>query len=271
VQDAWRGEHARHVDPVPIHSRMMDHLSPYTRLGAALVIGGAIFALAALFIIQSIPLIALGISVVLVGVVSLVLAQSLPAVPPAASAVLLRTGLENLSALIEETGLTSQALYLPSRLAGGSPMALIPLHANPFRPRIEKALPAKLIVSYGSGPHDVGLLVRTAGTTVMQLLENHLGASSAELESAMAAILVGRLDLADGVRVQRDRERVIVEVSAPRLGQQDIWMCRSLGSPLASIITTVVAEGMDRTVAIRSEHWEDRRAVIVVELIDDPV
>jgi hypothetical protein len=259
------------TNSIAIHSRTGDRLSPYSTLGFALLIGGAILFLAAWFIIQSIPLVALGMSIALVGVVSLALARSLPIVPSEASIILLQTGMENLSALVEEIGLTSPALYLPSRLGGGRPLALIPLHINSSWPRVEKALPSRLIVSYGPGPQDVGLLVRTAGTTVMQLLDKHPGASSGELESALAEALIGRLDLADRVHVHQEEDRVVVEVSAPRLGHRDLWICRSLGSPLASIVTTMVAEGLDRSVAILSENWQDRRVIIVVEPIDEAV
>ena len=249
----------------------MTRPSPYARLGLALVFGGALFVLIAWLIVSSIPLVAFGLSVILIGVVALALAQSLPDVPPEASSVLFRTGLENLSALVEEIGLTAPAIYLPSRLTGGMPMALIPLHNNSTHAHIRHALPARLIVSYGPDAKDVGLLIRTTGTTVMQLLESRPGGSPAELESAMTAALVGRLDLANGLRSYREGKRMVVEVAAPRLDQRDLWISRSLGSPLASIVATIAAEGLDQPVRIHGETWSAGQAVIMLEPLNEAV
>lgn len=245
--------------------------SPYVRLGIALVFGGALFVLIAWLIVSSIPLVAFGLSVILIGVVALALARSLPDVPPEASSVMLRTGLENLSALVEEIGLTAPALYLPSRLTGSVPMALIPLRHNSAQPSIRRALATRLIVSYGPDTQDVGLLVRTAGTTVMQLLESRPGGSPAELESAMVAVLVGRLDLANGLRFYREGTRMVVEVAAPRLDQRDLWISRSLGSPLASIVATMAAEGLDTPVRIQGEDWSAGQVVIALEPLNEAI
>ncbi len=242
---------------------------PYARLGVALVVGGAVFAAVAGALVQAVPLVALGIAAILVGIVAVALASSLPPLSPEASALLLQTGLENLSALVEEIGLDTPAIYLPSRLAGGKLLALIPLHTNASRPRITRALPARLIVAYGPEPQDMGMLVRTAGTAVMQLFNSRPGSSPAELEAAMTAVLVGRLDLADAVGVRLDGERVVITVDGPRLDQRDLWVSRTLGSPLASIVATMVAEALDRPVQVRSEEGARHRAVIVAEPVDE--
>lgn len=247
---------------------MMTSQTRYVWLGVGLLVGGAIFSLAAWLVVESVPLVALGLAAILIGIVALALSRALPAIPPEASGVLLQTGLENLSALLEEIGLTTPALYLPSRLARGKPLALIPLSASGSDPSIQGPLPDRLIVSYGRRG-ELGLLVRTAGTTVAQLLDERPGPSTGELESAIGAALVGRLDLARGVHVYRDGERFVAEVDDPRLGRQDLWATRSLGSPLASIVAALVAEGTDQPVAMRSEDWQRRQVVIVLELVRD--
>jgi hypothetical protein len=249
----------------------MSRLGAYGSLGSTLVLGGTVFTLFAWLVISSIPLMALGISAVLVGIVALALSRSLPELPPEASVAVLQTGLENLSALVEELGLSSGALYLPSHLAGGTPHALIPLHENSAHPQIRRALPARLIASYGPAPEDVGLLVRTVGTTVLQLAQAPPGDSSAELESALKAALVGQFDLADAVLVYRDEHRVVVEISRPRLRERDLWICRSLGSPLASIVASFVAEGLDQSVMVYSEEWFPGKLRIVLEPVDAAV
>jgi hypothetical protein len=255
---------------------MAKHPRPYTRLGAGLVVGGGLFAPVSWVLVGSIPLVALGMSAVLLGVVALALGHSIPTVPPEASRVLLRTGLENLSALLEEVGLSTPAVYLPSRLASGRPAALIPLHGNPG-PRIEKDLPRRLIVRFGPEPQDMGILVTTAGTAVMDLLSPFAGEAdrpaptSGEMESAIGAAVVGHLDLADRVHVHRQGGALRVEIANPRLEHTDLWITRSIGSPLASIVATIVAEGLRSPVRITQEQWESRSAVVVVEPVDAAV
>ncbi len=247
----------------------MKALKPYTAAGFILVIGGALFAGAAWLIVQSVPLAALGIAAIVVGVVALALSPTDRRASPEVSTAMLQVGLENLSALLEEMGLETRAVYLPSRLAGGRPLALVPLRANSDPPTVRHALPARLLVSYGPGDQEVGLLVRTLGTAVIPLLGAPPGGSPAELESALRTILVGRLDVASGVQVHRNVNRVEILVTSPRLAEPDLWISRSLGSALASIVATVVAEGLDQAVGITSENRDGRRAAIIVESFDD--
>ncbi len=241
--------------------------SPYARVGATLVVGGAAFTLLAGVLARSEPLVGLGIAAVFVGVVTVALGYSVPPLSPEASALLLQTGLENLSMLVEEIGLETPGVYLPSRLTGGRPRALIPLRANtrPFRVPV---LPQRLIVFYGPESQDVGLLVTTAGAAAMRFLGSRAGGTSGGLEAALAVVLVGALDLGSAVRVRREDGRVVVVVASPRLDQRDLWLARSLGSPLASIVATVVAEGLDRPVTVAAEDHRDGEVTIVVEQVD---
>lgn len=241
---------------------------PYARVGVALVVGGAAFTFLAGVLARSEPLVGLGIAAVFVGVVTILLGYSVPALSPEASALLLQTGLENLSMLVEEIGLEAPGIYLPSRLTGGRPRALIPLRAvaRPFR---VPTLLQRLIVSYGPEPHDVGLLVTTAGAAAMRFLGSSAGGSSENLEAALAGVLVGALDLGTAVRVRREDGRVVVVVASPRLDERDLWVARSLGSPLASIVATVVAEGLDRPVTVAAEDHRDGEVAITVEQVDE--
>jgi hypothetical protein len=62
-----------------------------------------------------------------------------------------------------------------------------------------------------------------------------------------------------------------VEIANPRLEHTDLWITRSIGSPLASIVATIVAEGLRSPVRITQERWEGRSAVVVVEPVDAAV
>ncbi len=244
----------------------MRSLSAYAQVGTALVLAGVIAAPVFFFVASSISLTALALSATLLGSISLLLARSLPTVPPQAAELILEAGHENLAELLEEIGINSKAIYLPSTLAGGKPRALIPLRADSARATITRPLLRRMIVDFGPAPEDVGILVTTPGTAVIQLLETPPGATSSELEVALARVLVGALDLATSVQVAEEPGGLSVTIAGARLDREALWIFRSLGTPIASITATLVAEGLGAPVMIRSEDRAANRLMIHLEV-----
>jgi hypothetical protein len=118
------------------------------------------------FIIGSVPLTAVGLSTLILGLTCAVLANARPYISPEASRVLLKTGMENTAALIEELGIQTRAIYLPSSLRNGQPQALIPLVAHPDSFQFKEKLPGRLIVRYGPGADDMALAVTTPAASM---------------------------------------------------------------------------------------------------------
>jgi len=244
----------------------MKPLSVYSKVGFALVTAGVGAAPVFYVVAASVPLTALALSAVLLGVIAVLLERSLPEIPPQAAQLLLDTGLSNLAGLLEEIGLEAQAVYLPSRIAG-KPKALIPLHANAGRPVITRALADRMIVDFGPDPEDVGLLVNTPGTTVLPLLDPPPGPSSAELEAALARVLTGLLDLAASVQVTRDQDDVTVRIGGMRWQGDALAVYRTVGTPVASIAAAVAAEGLATPVTIRGEERTGDRLLVHLEVL----
>ena len=94
-----------------------------------LAIVGAILAPIFYFIVGSPPLTATAISAVILGFTCIAIANSRPYLSPEAAQMLLKTGMENTTALLEELGLQNKATYLPST-ADSQSRALIPLMEN---------------------------------------------------------------------------------------------------------------------------------------------
>jgi len=240
----------------------------YSELGWGLLITGMGFAPVSYLLLRSVPLISLGMAMVVSGAVCLVLGSTRPKISPEVSMLLMDTGLENLSSLLEEMGLKSKGMYLPSRLTGGKPRAVIPLHSNPHFPVVSEPLAERLIVSCGEDPEDMGILVTTAGSNVMGMLETEIGTSSDELAAALTTILVGTLDVADGVKVEMNGSEAKVTVSHPRLEKNETsWAEQSLGSPIASIAASLLAEALDRPVIIESEELLSREDLIRLRIL----
>jgi len=184
--------------------------STYSTLATSLALTGVLLSVVAYLILSSTPLTALGLSAILIGAVSFAIARGQPKISPEASAILLQSGVENISAVVEELGLKSKAVYLPSSMTGDKPKALIPLDSNiEFA---DKVLPKRFIVKYGSKPQDVGLLVITPGSAVGGLVESKSDCSAGDLESAISQVLLSTVNLADGARVTMDAEKVLLRL-----------------------------------------------------------
>ena len=104
----------------------MEARQRYRLLGVALIVGGAAVGAMAWFVLDYKPLVALGISSLILGAVSMALARSLSRLSGDASLLMLRAGLDNVSALVEELGLREKALYLPTSLTQGRARAYLP-------------------------------------------------------------------------------------------------------------------------------------------------
>ncbi len=241
----------------------------YTLLGAGLLLLGAALALVSSFILESTPLTALGISAFILGAICVALARTRPNISPEVSRVLLETGLENTASLVEELGLTSRAIYLPSSLAGEGGSAIIPLtgaHANGLE--IKGRIPKRLIVKYGNADENVGIRVATAGAACLRLSGGTPGPGSSEIEAAVTSVIVGALDVADGVKVNISKDMVVAQIAKPRLDYRNVKSHKCLGSPLASIVATMVCEGLAKPVMITRESRERGRLTVEMKVVE---
>lgn len=240
--------------------------NPYILLSIVLFLAGLWLAPIADVILESTPLTALGISLIILGAVCFVLGRTRPKISPEVSALLLETGLENIAAIVEELGLSSKAVYLPSSMTNGQPKALIPLHLNPSLPPIERALPNRLIVKYGPNPEDLGLLITTPGSASTKMLESASATTPAEMESALSSVLTGMLDMVDTVKVGINEERVTIEVYKPQMKYERLRLYECLGSPLASIAAALVAENLDKPTVVERELHDNNKGVIELRI-----
>jgi hypothetical protein len=240
--------------------------NPYIWAGLGLLTAGAFIAITAYFIFQLIWLTALGICMLILASILIALGKAVPRLPPEVCSLLMETGVENMATLIEELGIKTRAIYLPSSLAREGPRAFLPLHNNGERPRITSVLPRRLFARYGTSPEDFGLLISTIGSTAVNLLETRPGATPAELESALNSLFSGRLGIADGARVACNNGTIKVEIDKPRLENGTSWSHQCLGGPLATMVACLAAEAWDRPVTISREEHRDGKCCIELEV-----
>jgi len=243
----------------------------YGWLGLGLLPAGIVILSTSYLLLHSIPIIALGISVIIMGIICLVLGKSHPVISAELSKLLMDTVVENIDSLLEELDLKARALYLPSSLCGGRPKAILPLQCEPYCPNITKPLPQRLIVSFGENSEDMGVLISTIGSNILDMLDKKPGASIEEIATNITTLLVGTLDLAGGVKVSIGDNRAIVKISHPRLKTSSYSRAvQTLGSPAASIAASIVAEALGKAVIIESEISKNRETIITLEIISNP-
>ena len=226
----------------------------YTWAGLGLLIAGSLVSLLAYFLFALTWLTALGICMFILSFILLALGRTIPKLPPEVCGLLLETGIDNMATIVEELGIRTKAVYLPSSLNGGRPKALIPLHANPSLPPIKNALPRRLIARYGDGPDDIGLLLSTLGSTAVGMLESRPEPTSEGLESALTSLFTGILGVADRVKVALQENHIKVEIHNPRIENKATLHHQCLGGPLASVVASVAAEAWNRPVTIKQEE-----------------
>ena len=243
-------------------------MNVYRLLGLCLALTGLLFSFVSYFVLSSIPFTALGISTLVLASISFAIGTGQPKIPLEASALLLESGTENISALVEELGLKSKAIYLPSSMTSGNSQALIPLHSNPHPPQLGKTVfPKRLIVKHGVNPEDMGLLITTPGSTISGTVTAKPDATEADLEATVTTILSSTLNLADSAKITISNDSILVEVSNPRLENRKMWIYESLGTPLASIVASVIAQITDNPIAVEEEQTFKAKSLLKLKVL----
>jgi len=183
----------------------------YNELGIGLLLAGTGLVPTAYLLLHSIPLIALGISLVVLGAICLALGRSRPTISPEVSKLLMETGMENLNSLLEELCLKSKGMYLPSSITGGKPRAIIPLHSNPRFPEVNEPLGQRLIVSCGQSPEDIGIMVTTPGSNIVNMLEM-LGSPVASVVASLLAEATNKPVLVKNEEQRRESSFIDLEI-----------------------------------------------------------
>ena len=243
----------------------------YIRLGAALFAAGAFILGYSVFLLGSYPGISTGLAMVVLGLVILLLGKTAPGLSAELADLLARTGYENLGRLLEELGLETGAVYLPSLLLPDGARALVPLGVDARTHVGAQRLDDRLVVFYGDGPDDVGLLVSTPGSAALRLLQYPPGATMDEISVAVTQVAVSSLRIARGIGLHEYGDHIKVSFVGESVPTG--WLAsaveRCLGSLAASIAAALVAEAKGRRVTIESESLEGSTRTVTLALLPE--
>ena len=197
------------------------------------------------------------------------LGRTVPKLSPEVSTLLFETGIDNIATIVEELSIRAKAIYLPSSFTSGQSQALIPLHNDLSPSSITHVLPQRFIVRYGANPEDIGLLVNTTGTTVVNMLKSRSALTLSEFELALTSLFKGILGVADGAKVTyNENHHIGVEIHNPNIENKTTWSYHCLGGPLASAVASVAAEVWDKPVTIAQEEHKNGNCTIELELLE---
>ena len=255
-------------DTTQQHTRKRGSVNrPFYLLGLSFSIGGAVFTPIAYFLIGSAPLAAVGVTAIMVGLTYYLLVRTRPGISPEASELMLKAGMQNAAALLEELELTTRAIYLPSIPGNGQPRALVPLGKLDDISQLRAEVPERLIVRYGVNPEAMAISLATPGGMIVELLETKPEATAQGIEEAASYILRGVLDIADSVSVRLSDGTVDIEVGGSHLHFEDVWYYRSLGSPLASILAAISSEALDKPIRVSQESSNRGKSRVILEVM----
>lgn len=226
----------------------MAKLDAYAAYGLGLTAFGAPFAAYCHWVIQSVPLTALGLATVVLGASVSLIPQS--PVPAGAVRGMVEGACVNVEAVLEEFDAHERAWYLPPR--DGRVFCFAPLVAD-VKPAVVWAA-ARAPVRVLTEPMGVpGLMVFPPGSEMLRLSQVE---REAGLEEAMAYVLVDYLEGAESVKAVREGSRVNVIVGKPRLRTDFTRFNKVLVSLPVSVLGCVAAQVLKAHVRVAEERAE---------------
>ena len=230
-------------------------------ISISLILVGLVIITISLLALYSSPILIIGISLIPLGLV-LMWDESSSNDPT----IDLYNSWDNIVLMFEELNIIRRAVYLPSGyIESGQSMALVPLTIAEGV-RLTK-LPLKLSVRLGiSG---AGILLFTPGTKVINMCRDAGAISVGNPQTSLTSCLINHLALIKRVSLQETHDGFRIDIAGSRLRRmyEGTIVEKILGSPIASVVASVVAEALGTPVYIdREEVMSNRRSIYIVRL-----
>jgi len=191
--------------------------------------------------------------------------------------------LVNLNSLLEELGIDSNAVYLPTKEENHQPRAFLPLIRAPDLPSIFlKGLKGSgLFIVNGQDPYQSGVVLVPPGSSLVTLIEQESGIDFQnvkldKLEDALRAGLAESLEVVEDIRVIFVNGSVRVEVG-PLVSEELYQMqsrvasslCSQVGCPLSSAVICAITKAAKMPVSVtKISALHGRRISIELRLLE---
>jgi len=230
--------------------------------GLAVATFGLFLGLGAYMLIGSIPLTAMGIGLIIIGV-SWALTPTHP-VPRKAVSDIVVSSCSNIEALLEFVGATKRAIYVPSE-GGGKVIAYVPLRGSegglPLKAIAEN--PGRVIVRQGGS---LGIIVTPPKIEFGGGNPGIEGDGS--IEPLLNYVLVETSEIAESVKAVRSGESFIIEVYGVRVDVEYQRFRAVMGSLPSCLAAQVAAAASSRPVQIADERRDRDKITVHLRLLD---
>jgi len=224
--------------------------------GIAFSIFGAILALGSYILLQNIPLTAMGIGIIVIGITwALIPPNPIPKKP---ILDLVKSSCSNIEALLEAIGAVNKAIYLPTK--DGNTIAYIPLKNGddtPLQAIAENN--GRLVIRQG----------KTLGITIIPPDTGIEGIDSeAGIDAQLNYILIDTLELAERIKTAESGDTIVIQVYKPKMDINYPRFKMILGSLPSLLAAQAIAMKTSRPVKIIGEQVQKNMLTIQVKLLN---
>jgi len=254
-----------------------------TPIGLFLAIVGAIVGTLSYFM-AIVPMLALGLASLLIGLMVLYLPSSDSVVARIAAESSL-SSLCNIERLLEDLDLDERGIYIPVSGPGVAPLVFVPLAltSSTKKPPLGLNASRRIFVSVGKNPEDRGVLLDSPGAGILSSLERSLGLDLSRvgladlqgiLDSGLRSIGIGKIT---SVRQEDTKNEVRIEMQLTALIDLDTrlrdWaprLSQYIGTPVVSALAGALSKASAKYVKLRSAALDraNRKVSVSLQLID---
>jgi hypothetical protein len=234
------------------------------------------------YFIGIIPILALGLGALLLGVIILTLPE--PTTSKIDRLIILSSlpSLQDIDALIEDLDIESRGIYIPVSGFGAVPKVLLPIKESipPILPPVRLTRSRRIFLTLGRNQNERGILLNPPGGEIVRALENLLQVdlSTMNLDEFGTRLGFGfeALNISTrAVEVQVDGAAVRVSVQSistanleERLRSEASRLVAQIGSPIASAIAAAISKVTGKHVRINNSNLDGARLTVALEVLE---
>ena len=234
------------------------------------------------YFIGIIPILALGLGSLLLGVMILSLPE--PTASKTGRLIILSSlpSLLDIDALIEDLAIDSRGIYVPVSGFGAVPKVLLPIKEStpPLLPPFRLTRSRRVFLTLGRSPNERGILLNPPGGEIVKALENVLQVdlSTIKLDEFAARIGFGFETLnistrtvnvqVDGTTVRVDVRSISIADLEERLRSEAPRLVAQIGSPVTSAVAAAISKVMGKHVRINDSNFDGSRLTVALEVLE---
>jgi hypothetical protein len=226
--------------------------------GIGLSTFGTILALGSYILLQNIPLTAMGIGIIVIGI-AWALTPPNPT-PKKALLDLVKTSCSNIEALLEATGATNKAIYIPTK--DNQVIAYIPLkNGDNITLQTIAENNSKILIKQGK---TLGIAIIPPNTG----LKTPNTETELNIDTQLDNILIETLEIAENIKTAKSENTIIVQIHKPKIDIDYPRFKIIMGSLPSSLTAQAIATATSRPVKIIQEKIQKNTLTIQLKLLN---